>query len=60
MLVGDSPFDVKAGLEGGYPVWAVTTGTHSAEELQAAGAARVAESLAQFAADLEGAAPAPR
>ena len=38
MLIGDSPFDVKAAHNGGFACWCVTTGTHSAEELQAAGA----------------------
>ncbi|MBI5767367.1 MAG: HAD family hydrolase [Verrucomicrobia bacterium] len=38
LLVGDSPYDVQAGHNGGFPCWAVTTGTHSAEELRAAGA----------------------
>ncbi len=41
LLVGDSPFDVQAALNAGFPCWAVTTGTHSAAELTAAGAARV-------------------
>ncbi len=41
LLVGDSPFDVQAALNGGITPWCVTTGTHNAEELQAAGAARV-------------------
>jgi phosphoglycolate phosphatase len=38
VLVGDSPFDVDAAHNGGLPCWAVTTGTHSAGELRAAGA----------------------
>ncbi|WP_082780985.1 HAD family hydrolase [Cephaloticoccus primus] len=41
LLVGDSPFDVEAARNGGFPCWAVTTGTHSAGELRTAGAARV-------------------
>ncbi len=36
LLVGDSPFDVEAGHRAGFPVWAVTTGTHSADELRTA------------------------
>lgn len=36
LLIGDSPFDVKAAHNGGFGCWAVTTGTHNAEELRAA------------------------
>ena len=36
LLLGDSPFDVQAAHNGGFPCWCVTTGTHSAEELHAA------------------------
>jgi phosphoglycolate phosphatase len=38
LLVGDSPYDVQAAHNGGFPCWVVTTGTHNADELQAAGA----------------------
>jgi phosphoglycolate phosphatase len=38
MLIGDSPFDVKAAHNGGFACWCVTTGTHTAAELHAAGA----------------------
>jgi phosphoglycolate phosphatase len=38
LLVGDSPYDVQGAHNGGFPCWAVTTGTHTAEELRAAGA----------------------
>lgn len=41
MLVGDSPFDVKAAHNGGFACWCVTTGTHDAAQLTAAGAAAV-------------------
>jgi phosphoglycolate phosphatase len=41
LLVGDSPFDVDAAHAGGLPAWVVTTGTHTAEQLLAAGADRV-------------------
>lgn len=41
LLVGDSPFDVQTGQNGGFPVWCVTTGTHNADELRAAGADKV-------------------
>jgi phosphoglycolate phosphatase len=36
LLVGDSPFDIDAAHNGGFPCWVVTTGTHSAEELREA------------------------
>lgn len=36
LMIGDSPFDVQAAHNGGFPCWCVTTGTHSAEELRAA------------------------
>ena len=38
LLVGDSTYDVQAAKNGGFPCWAVTTGTHAADELRAAGA----------------------
>jgi phosphoglycolate phosphatase-like HAD superfamily hydrolase len=38
MLIGDSPFDVKAAHNGGFACWCVATGTHSAEQLKSAGA----------------------
>jgi phosphoglycolate phosphatase-like HAD superfamily hydrolase len=41
MLVGDSPFDVKAAHNGGFACWCVTTGTHDAAQLRAAGAEAV-------------------
>ena len=41
MLIGDSSFDVKAAHNGGFACWCVTTGTHTAEQLQAAGAEAV-------------------
>jgi HAD superfamily hydrolase (TIGR01509 family) len=41
MLIGDSPFDVKAAHNGGFACWCVTTGTHNAEQLRAAGAEAV-------------------
>ena len=45
-LVGDSPYDVQAGIAAGFPCFCVTTGTHNAEELNAAGAAGVYPDLA--------------
>src|SRR5688500_4311412 len=38
LLVGDSPFDVNAAPNGGSACWCVTTGTHDAAQLRAAGA----------------------
>lgn len=38
LLIGDSPFDVEAAHNGGFPCWCVTTGTHDAAQLRAAGA----------------------
>lgn len=35
MLVGDSPFDVAAAHNGGFPCWCVTTGTHNEAQLRA-------------------------
>ena len=49
MLVGDSPFDVKAAHNGGFACWCVTTGTHDAGQLHAAGAEAVFPDL--FALD---------
>ncbi len=48
LLVGDSPFDVQAAHNAGFPCWAVTTGTHTAAELHAAGAERVFDSLPEL------------
>lgn len=40
MLVGDSPFDVAAAAQAGLACWCVTTGTHTAAQLAAAGPVR--------------------
>ena len=48
LMVGDSPFDVQAAHNGGFPCWAVTTGTHDAAQLTAAGADRVFPDLTQL------------
>jgi phosphoglycolate phosphatase-like HAD superfamily hydrolase len=53
LLIGDSPFDVKAAHNGGFGCWCVTTGTHSAEELRAAKAEAVFEDLFAVRAALE-------
>lgn len=52
LLVGDSPYDVQAGRNGGFPVWCVTTGTHTREELVTAGADAVYDSLTEVASAL--------
>lgn len=44
-LVGDSPWDVQAAHNAGFPCFAVTTGTHTGEELRAAGADAVYDNL---------------
>lgn len=41
VLVGDSPYDVATAKAAGFPCWGVTTGTHDAGQLAAAGAAKV-------------------
>ncbi len=46
LLVGDSPFDIDAAHNGGFPCWAVTTGTHSKEELCEARADEIFADLA--------------
>ena len=45
LLVGDSPFDVQTALNARLDFIGVTTGTHSAEELAAAGATQVLPDL---------------
>ncbi len=52
VLIGDSPYDVQAAHNGGFPCWVVTTGTHSAEELRAAGADAVFANLTALGAAL--------
>ena len=52
LLVGDSPWDVEAALNGGFPCWCVTTGTHSFSELIAAGATNVFPNLMALGRDL--------
>jgi len=52
LLIGDSPFDVKAAHNGGFACWCVTTGTHDAEDLRAAGAENVYPDLSTLGRDL--------
>ena len=49
-LVGDSPWDVQAAHNAGFPCFAVTTGTHTETELRAAGADEVYENLTALGA----------
>lgn len=53
MLVGDSPFDVKAAHAGGFACWCVATGTHSEDQLRAAGAEAVFPDLFALNASLD-------
>lgn len=50
VLVGDSPYDIDAGRIVGMRCACVSTGTHTAEELRAAGADAVYPSLTQLGA----------
>lgn len=52
LLVGDSPFDVQAAKNAGFPCWCVTTGTHNAEELRHAGADQVFDEMRAVGAEL--------
>jgi HAD superfamily hydrolase (TIGR01509 family) len=52
LMVGDSPYDVQAAHAGGLPCWAVTTGTHNAEQLRAAHADQVFAGLPEIASAL--------
>ena len=61
-LIGDSPYDVEAARNGGFPCYCVVTGTHNADDLRAAGAAGVYDDLielarAEFGFELAGASP---
>ena len=48
-LVGDSPYDVEAARNGGFPCYCVATGTHDTGQLCAAGAAGVYDDLLALA-----------
>jgi phosphoglycolate phosphatase len=48
-LVGDSPYDVEAARNGGFPCYCVATGTHDTDQLQAAGASGVYDDLIALA-----------
>lgn len=50
LIIGDTPLDVRAGLDGGARVVAVATGASTIEELRSAGADAVLEDLRDVAA----------
>ncbi|MCB1120011.1 MAG: HAD family hydrolase [Verrucomicrobiae bacterium] len=52
ILIGDSPYDIQAAQVINIPAYCVTTGTHAAEELEAAGADGVYPDLIYLARDL--------
>ena len=52
LLIGNSPFDVETAHNAGFPCWCVTTGTHSAGQLRAAGAEEIFPDLAALGAKL--------
>jgi len=51
-LVGDSPYDLAAARNAGLEFYGVATGTHTAEELRAAGAVNVYPDLAAVGREL--------
>ena len=53
-LIGDSPFDLATAHNAGLPCFCVTTGTHSEEDLRAAGATSVHPDLPTLAAAVFG------
>ncbi len=52
LLVGDSPYDFQAARNAGLAFLGVATGTHTAEELRAAGAERVCADLHEVGREL--------
>ena len=52
LLIGDSPYDVATAKNAGLPGWCVTTGTHDAAQLTAAGATKVFPDLFAVAREL--------
>lgn len=53
VMIGDTPWDVQAATAAGVPTVAVLTGGFAAEELRAAGAANVFDSIAELRARLD-------
>ncbi|MBI2497982.1 MAG: HAD family hydrolase [Opitutae bacterium] len=54
LLIGDSPYDFQAARNAGLAFYGVTTGTHTAEELRAAGATEIFPDLPALQRRLEG------
>jgi phosphoglycolate phosphatase len=54
LFVGDSPYDIETAHAAALPCWCVTTGTHGAEALRAAGAERIFSGLDGITAALAG------
>lgn len=48
-MIGDSPYDIQAAHNAGFPGYCVTTGTHTAAELSAAGADGVYADMSELA-----------
>jgi phosphoglycolate phosphatase len=53
-MLGDSPYDIQAAHNGGFPCYCVTTGTHGSEELSAAGADGVFPGMPELAQEVFG------
>jgi phosphoglycolate phosphatase len=53
-MIGDSPYDIQAAHNVGFPCYCVTTGTHTAAELSTAGANGVYPDMATLARDVFG------
>jgi phosphoglycolate phosphatase len=51
-MIGDSPYDIQAAHNGGFPCYAVTTGTHTHDELTATGADGVFPDMAALAREI--------
>ena len=52
VLIGDSPYDLAAAQTAGFGFYGVTTGTHTAAQLRAAGAVNIYPGLSELSADL--------
>jgi phosphoglycolate phosphatase len=52
LFIGDSPYDIETAHAAGLPCWCLTTGTHTAAELKAAGADVVYGSLGEISVAL--------
>lgn len=52
VMIGDSPYDIDAAHKSAMPAWCVTTGTHDAGRLRAAGADEIFDNLEGIRASL--------